>query len=112
MTEPTWQRYLTDYNEGLGLVYERFVLNDFLSALRREYNLQTVLEAPLLMADEPGGQAKLSPDPLYGGQPLAVVVHQGHLGAGLGQGHTVDARYAGHAKEWGLKHGLEVVLAP
>ena len=47
MTEPTWQRYLTDYNEGLGLVYERFVLNDFLSALRGEYSLQTVLEAPL-----------------------------------------------------------------
>ncbi len=47
MTEPTWQRYLTDYNEGLGLVYERFVLNDFLSALRGEYDLQTVLEAPL-----------------------------------------------------------------
>ena len=47
MTEPTWPRYLTDYNEGLGLVYERFVLNDFLSALRGEYNLQTVLEAPL-----------------------------------------------------------------
>ena len=34
MTEPTWKRYLTDYNEGLGLVYERFVLNDFLLALR------------------------------------------------------------------------------
>jgi len=47
MTEPTWQRYLTDYNEGLGLVYERFVLNDFLSALRGEYTLQTALEAPL-----------------------------------------------------------------
>jgi SAM-dependent methyltransferase len=47
MTEPTWQRYLTDYNEGLGLVYERFVLNDFLSALRGKYGLQTVLEAPL-----------------------------------------------------------------
>ena len=47
MTEPTWQRYLTDYNEGLGLVYERFVLNDFLSALRGEYGIETVLEAPL-----------------------------------------------------------------
>ena len=30
----TWRKYLTDYNEGLGLVYERFVLNDFLAALR------------------------------------------------------------------------------
>jgi hypothetical protein len=47
MTEPTWQRYLTDYNEGLGLVYERFVLNDFLLALRQEHALETVLEAPL-----------------------------------------------------------------
>src|SRR5690348_11117674 len=43
----TWQRYLTDYNEGLGLVYERFVLNDFLAALARRYAIQSVLEAPL-----------------------------------------------------------------
>jgi SAM-dependent methyltransferase len=47
MAEPTWKRYLTDYNEGLGLVYERFVLNDFLLALRGEYDIETVLEAPL-----------------------------------------------------------------
>jgi hypothetical protein len=47
MTDPTWKRYLTDYNEGLGLVYERFVLNDFLLALSREHSIQTVLEAPL-----------------------------------------------------------------
>ena len=45
--EPTWKRYLTDYNEGLGLVYERFVLNDFLLALQKEHDLKTVLEAPL-----------------------------------------------------------------
>lgn len=43
----TWRKYLTDYNEGLGLVYERFVLNDFLDNLRRKYNLHSVLEAPL-----------------------------------------------------------------
>jgi hypothetical protein len=43
----TWRKYLTDYNEGLGLVYERFVLNDFLDDLRRRYNIQSVLEAPL-----------------------------------------------------------------
>ena len=42
-----WQKYLTDYNEGLGLVYERFVLNDFLEALRQRYALETVLEAPI-----------------------------------------------------------------
>lgn len=49
MTEPTntWRKYLTDYNEGLGLVYERFVLNDFLDDLRRKYNIGSVLEAPL-----------------------------------------------------------------
>ncbi len=47
MEEPTWKRYLTDYNEGLGLVYERFVLNDFLLALQREHRIETVLEAPL-----------------------------------------------------------------
>ncbi len=45
--ENTWRKYLTDYNEGLGLVYERFVLNDFLDDLRRRHKLETVLEAPL-----------------------------------------------------------------
>ncbi len=43
----TWRRYLTDYNEGLGLVYERFILNDFLDNLRRRYDIRNVLEAPL-----------------------------------------------------------------
>ena len=47
MTEPTWKRYLTDYNEGLGLVYERCVLNDFLLELREQFGIETVLEAPL-----------------------------------------------------------------
>jgi hypothetical protein len=45
--EPTWKRYLTDYNEGLGLVYERFVLNEFLLELKEAYGMETVLEAPL-----------------------------------------------------------------
>ncbi len=45
--EPVWRKYLTDYNEGLGLVYERFVLNDFLDGLRRQYEIRSVLEAPL-----------------------------------------------------------------
>lgn len=44
---PIWEKYLTDYNEGLGLVYERFVLNDFLEDLRRRHRVQTVLEAPI-----------------------------------------------------------------
>ncbi len=47
MQEPGWKRYLIDYNEGLGLVYERFVLNDMLLRLRAEHGIETVLEAPL-----------------------------------------------------------------
>jgi SAM-dependent methyltransferase len=47
MTEPVWKKYLTDYNEGLGVVYERFVLNDYLEQLVDEYGVRTVLEAPL-----------------------------------------------------------------
>ncbi len=47
MAKPDWKRYLTDYDEGLGLVYERFVLNDFLDHLRRRFHIQSVLEAPL-----------------------------------------------------------------
>lgn len=42
-----WRKYLTDYNEGLGLVYERFVLNDFLSEIADVYAVRSVLEAPL-----------------------------------------------------------------
>jgi SAM-dependent methyltransferase len=38
---------MTDYNEGLGLVYERFVLNDLLDGLRLRYSAQSVLEAPI-----------------------------------------------------------------
>ena len=45
--DPAWRKYLTDYNEGLGLVYERFVLNDFLLYLKGQYGFQSVLEAPL-----------------------------------------------------------------
>jgi len=55
VTEPTWKRYLTDYNEGLGLVYERFVLNDFLLDLQKAHAVESVLEAPLFgMAGVPG----------------------------------------------------------
>jgi len=43
----TWRRYLTDYNEGLGLVYERLVLNDYLEGLWRRFGLLRVLEAPI-----------------------------------------------------------------
>jgi SAM-dependent methyltransferase len=47
VSEPAWKKYLTDYNEGLGLVYERLVLNDYLDHLLREHHVETVLEAPL-----------------------------------------------------------------
>ncbi|HJX37236.1 MAG TPA: class I SAM-dependent methyltransferase [Anaerolineae bacterium] len=47
MGEPRWKKYLTDYNEGLGLVYERLVLNDYLDRLLDGYEVVRVLEAPL-----------------------------------------------------------------
>lgn len=47
MVEPVWKKYLTDWNEGLGVVYERFVLNDYLDYLIDTHRIQTVLEAPL-----------------------------------------------------------------
>ncbi len=47
VSESTWKRYLVDYNEGLGLVYERLVLNDYLDRLLKKHHVQTVLEAPL-----------------------------------------------------------------
>lgn len=42
-----WVKYLHDYNEGLGLVYERLVLNDYLEQLTDKYPLASVLEAPI-----------------------------------------------------------------
>jgi SAM-dependent methyltransferase len=47
VSETSWRKYLTDYNEGLGLVYERLVLNDYLSRLLSKYEIRAVLEAPL-----------------------------------------------------------------
>lgn len=47
MPEQNWKPYLTDYNEGLGVVYERFVLNDYLLDLADRYQIESVLEAPL-----------------------------------------------------------------
>ena len=47
MTEPVWKKYLTDWNEGLGVVYERFILNDYLDQIVDQRNVKTVLEAPL-----------------------------------------------------------------
>jgi SAM-dependent methyltransferase len=47
MTEPVWKKYLTDWNEGLGVVYERFILNDYLDKIINQHHVKTVLEAPL-----------------------------------------------------------------
>jgi SAM-dependent methyltransferase len=41
------KRYIDDYDEGLGTVYERFKLNGILEQLRRKYGIQSVLEAPI-----------------------------------------------------------------
>jgi SAM-dependent methyltransferase len=42
-----WRKYMTDYNEGLGLVYERIVLNDFLERMLDRHQLHSILEAPI-----------------------------------------------------------------
>ncbi len=97
----TWKRYLTDYNEGLGLVYERFVLNDFLLALKDEYRIETVLEAPLFgMAGvsginsvalaQAGADVTLVDD--HGGRLAAVQRIWGEL--------NLPARFVHHA-DWG-----------
>lgn len=38
---------MEEYNEGLGVVYERLVLNDYLHHLREQYHIEEVLEAPI-----------------------------------------------------------------
>jgi hypothetical protein len=47
LSDPVWKRHLTDYNEGLGVVYERFVLNEYLDKLLARHEVKTALEAPL-----------------------------------------------------------------
>lgn len=42
-----WRKNLSDYNEGLGLVYERLMLNDFLDSLRQTHHIESALEAPI-----------------------------------------------------------------
>ena len=59
MSEPTWKHYLTDYNEGLGLVYERFVLNDSLRDLQAA---ATVGAQPLLVKTGKGFGTASHPD--------------------------------------------------
>ncbi len=47
LPDERWQKYLTNYNEGLGLVYERLVLNDYLDRIVNQHSIRTVLEAPI-----------------------------------------------------------------
>lgn len=42
-----WAKFLPDYDEGLGLVYERIVLNDYLERVASAYGVRSVLEAPI-----------------------------------------------------------------
>lgn len=42
-----WRQHLQDYNEGLGLVYERLMLDDFMERLCAKHAVRSALEAPL-----------------------------------------------------------------
>lgn len=42
-----WLHWMHEYNEGLGLVYERLILNDYLDSLVNRFAVSTVLEAPI-----------------------------------------------------------------
>jgi SAM-dependent methyltransferase len=101
VTEPTWQRYLIDYNEGLGLVYERFVLNDFLLALRQEHGIKAVLEAPIFgMAGVSGINSVVLAQ--AGAQVTLVDEHAGRLAAveRIWGELSLPARFVYHT-DWG-----------
>ena len=84
--DPPWKRYLTDYNEGLGVVYERLVLNDFLDTVLARYPVRTVLEAPL-----------------YGMAGVSGInsVHLAQRGCAVTLVDTDAERLAGVARIWG-----------
>lgn len=46
-SDPPWLRWMTDWNEGLGVVYERFMLNNYFDTLLEKYSIASVLEAPI-----------------------------------------------------------------
>ena len=97
LPESAWERYLRDYNEGLGLVYERLILNDYLEALWRRYSLQAVVEAPLFgMAGVTGINS----------------VHLARLGCRVTLVDDDERRLAGVRRIWselGLTAGFEFV---
>ncbi|MGI6208095.1 MAG: class I SAM-dependent methyltransferase [Anaerolineae bacterium] len=89
--EPVWRRYLTDYNEGLGLVYERLILNDYLEGLKHRFGLERVLEAPL-----------------YGMAGVSGInsVHLARLGCAITLMDTNEERLQGVQRIW-AELGLE-----
>ena len=42
-----WLHWMHEYNEGLGLVYERLILNDYLDSLVDRFGMSSVLEVPI-----------------------------------------------------------------
>src|SRR5260370_8191134 len=84
--EPPWQKNLSDYNEGLGVVYERIVLNAYLLGLKQKYGVETVLEAPLY------GMAGVSG---INSVPLA------RAGCRVTLMDSIPARLAGGQRIWG-----------
>jgi len=43
----SWKEYFEDYDEGLGTVYERFMIDEYLKRLLSRYDIKKVLEAPV-----------------------------------------------------------------
>jgi hypothetical protein len=43
----SWKSYFSDSHEGLGSSYERIILNDLLLSLKRDYDVKSVIEAPI-----------------------------------------------------------------
>jgi len=42
-----WKQYMEDYDEGLGTVYERFMLDEYFKKLLSKHNVKSVLEVPI-----------------------------------------------------------------
>jgi ubiquinone/menaquinone biosynthesis C-methylase UbiE len=47
MTDDSWKRYNINFNEGLGTVYERVVMNNLFDKLIDKYKIKNVLEVPV-----------------------------------------------------------------
>lgn len=42
-----WKKYYNDFHEGLGSSYERIIINNLLDEIHKDYEIKTVLEAPI-----------------------------------------------------------------